>query len=264
MRYLEVQFPYLLRQRDSVDKFVLAVQRAGDNERAWVRRMEREHPGKFEVVEVRRPHQDSASVSPLLREKFNDEDTLYVKLDDDIVFIEDGTLDAMFRYKEDHPECAIVYPNIINNTVTSYLHQHRFVFDRNRGTCSWSSWCGTSWKGEHFAEHVHRTFLRDAFAGNLDAYRFPPFPLLDYQRMSIGAICYSGAQLRKILGRLSDDCEVEMAVILPKAFDHPPVVLGEKIVSHFSYHTQDGHLGRTDVLEQYRRLAQEYGKNDPH
>ena len=46
-----------------------------------------------------------------------------------------------------------------------------------------------------------------------------------------------------------------MAAVLPTKLDRPGKVLGDLLLSHFSFYTQEHRLLQTDILEDYYRLA---------
>ncbi|KAI9804615.1 MAG: hypothetical protein M1833_006689 [Piccolia ochrophora] len=49
-------------------------------------------------------------------------DTLYIKIDDDVVFLEDTTLPIVAQKLADHPEYFAVSANVINNPALSWIH----------------------------------------------------------------------------------------------------------------------------------------------
>ncbi|KGQ12586.1 hypothetical protein BBAD15_g1665 [Beauveria bassiana D1-5] len=51
-----------------------------------------------------------------------DDDTLYIKIDDDVVFIDDDTILSMICTKLTHPEYYIVSANVVNQPMISWLH----------------------------------------------------------------------------------------------------------------------------------------------
>jgi hypothetical protein len=55
--------------------------------------------------------------------------TLYVKIDDDIVFIEDTAIPTMVSTKLNNPELYVVSANIINQPSLSWVHQHLGVIN---------------------------------------------------------------------------------------------------------------------------------------
>lgn len=50
-----------------------------------------------------------------------EEDHVYLKLDDDIIWIENGGIDRVFEFRESHPEYLLVSPRVINNNIGGYL-----------------------------------------------------------------------------------------------------------------------------------------------
>jgi len=51
--------------------------------------------------------------------------TLYVKIDDDIVYIAKNTIRSLIRTKLSHPEYVVVSANVINSPLISWLHYHQ-------------------------------------------------------------------------------------------------------------------------------------------
>ena len=49
---------------------------------------------------------------------------MYIKIDDDIIFIDDSTIKQMVDAKTAHPELLLISANIINNPAMSWVHYH--------------------------------------------------------------------------------------------------------------------------------------------
>jgi hypothetical protein len=49
---------------------------------------------------------------------------MYIKIDDDIVYIEDSTIPAIVRRKLEHPNALLVGANAMNEAVLAWIHQH--------------------------------------------------------------------------------------------------------------------------------------------
>ncbi|KAK5047167.1 hypothetical protein LTR84_007110 [Exophiala bonariae] len=50
--------------------------------------------------------------------------TLYVKIDDDLLFMEDNAIQSIVQRKVDNPECVMVSANVINSPAASWVTQH--------------------------------------------------------------------------------------------------------------------------------------------
>ncbi|KAK5940386.1 hypothetical protein PMZ80_007806 [Knufia obscura] len=51
-------------------------------------------------------------------------DTIYVKIDDDVVFMEDHTIPAIVKRLDDNPQYSIVSANVMNQPALSWVHYH--------------------------------------------------------------------------------------------------------------------------------------------
>ncbi|RGP76124.1 hypothetical protein FSPOR_370 [Fusarium sporotrichioides] len=51
-----------------------------------------------------------------------EDDVMYVKIDDDIVFMEDSVIPSIVKKKVDHPEYYIVSANVVNQPLLSWVH----------------------------------------------------------------------------------------------------------------------------------------------
>lgn len=52
------------------------------------------------------------------------QDILYIKIDDDIVFIAEDAIQTMIEYKLNHPETLVISGNCVNNPAWSWVHGH--------------------------------------------------------------------------------------------------------------------------------------------
>lgn len=89
-------------------------------------------------------------------------DTYYVKMDDDIVFMEDNAIQSIIRRKIDKPEYLVVSANMLNHPALSWVHYHLdtarpylpelqkpvdFVDDDRRFMVDWRPSTLPSWEG---------------------------------------------------------------------------------------------------------------------
>ena len=118
--------------------------------------------------------------------------------------------------------------------------------------------CPYAWAYASFPEALHPVFVEAARSGRLDVFRVPDREVRS-GRFSINAIGFFGAD-KLALGELfmPADCEAEeewLSAVLPIKTNRPGKVLGDLLVSHFSFYTQERRLLQTDILEDYYSLA---------
>lgn len=185
-------------------------------------------------------------------------DCVYVRLDDDIVYVAPGFFDAIIGFRLANPSPFLVYGNIVNNAIVSHLHQRngRFVYKRLGGyLCSDQS----GWNDPIYAEVVHRAFLDDVRRGQLALWKssFTEWHCLDYERVSINCISWLGSTFAAFKGAVGQDEEQWLSVVKPRELGAHNVIFGGAIVAHFAFYTQRRHMDDTDILDQYRALTQE-------
>jgi hypothetical protein len=184
-RYLEVLLPNLLAQRPLVDEYQLWLNcydertgRESIEDLEYCQDVKDRHPDFVTLIPPkpkeagRNPHMArSRTIHHFFRDCTNPR-TIYVRFDDDIVFIAPDALRELMAYRIGHPSHFLVFANIINNAVTSHLHQRMGALDDRAGIATYACMCATAWRNPLFAEHVHRTFLAAARENALEKYRF--------------------------------------------------------------------------------------------
>lgn len=61
-------------------------------------------------------------------EAVSDRDAIYVKIDDDVVFIEDTTIHSVVSRLLDNPQYFAVSANVVNNPALSWVHNRLGVY----------------------------------------------------------------------------------------------------------------------------------------
>ena len=172
----------------------------------------------------------------------DDPNAVYVRFDDDVIVLD--SIDA-FRsfldFRIDRPEHPIVYANILNNAISTWIHQR---FGNLPGCTGYECMDRVAWGCPNFAKTLH-----DAILGTpLERFRFDGiWKFLNRERVSI--ICVSW------LGRLhvpsEGDEEHHVSCVLPK--DVPNCMFGGYCVVHFAFCTQREELERAGYLDAYIR-----------
>ena len=261
-RNLEILFPYIFRDRHLLDEVQLWINTNDPDDLRYIHYISSqlpnflkciEHPDVINGIRQINPRNIGASVSKFFV-NCTDVNTIYIKCDDDICFIEEGAIKGLIDFRKKNPIPLIIYPNCVNNSIMSYLHQRMGCISYKYGACNWTSGDKVSWGNPKTAEEIHNKFLQNCEDGSLDIYKFKRWELLDYPKVSIGFIVFFGEDLAPIGGRIQYDEEF-LSVILPEALNRPNVIYGEKLVSHFAYIMQREYLeNSTNLLDTYKRL----------
>ena len=185
-----------------------------------------------------------------------DPGTIYVRFDDDVVYLAPGYFESLLRFRIDNPQYLLVFGNIWNNAIISWIQQDLGHIDREHGVVGSPNCMDLiGWASSDFAEHIHRLLLAHIGAGTTDALLFDRYELADAHRFSISNFAFFGADCVEWGGPTPEDEEVFLTENYPRNTGKLNAICGLALVSHFSFFTQREHLLTTDILEQYRAIG---------
>lgn len=187
----------------------------------------------------------------------DDKEALYLRLDDDIVFTEPGFFEKFkARVLAARGEALWFSPLVVNNAVCSALIQNLSKV-RVEGTITMQAMDPFSWAHASFPIAMHPVLIEAARRGRLGDFHVPDREVR-LGRFSINAIAFFGDEIAALgdLFQPPDQNEEEWySAVLPAKLNRPGKILGDLLVSHFSFYTQEQALLETDILEDYYRLA---------
>ena len=187
-----------------------------------------------------------------------DPDALYLRLDDDIVYIEDGFFPRFIeRAMAERGKPIWFAPLIVNNAVCSTLLQSLSnVIIEGPITCQ--AMCPHSWEHAEFPMALHPVLIEAARSGRLGDFRVPDREIR-LSRFSINAIGFFGSDIVALGDQFCPpgctDDEEWISAVLPARLNRPAKILGDLLVAHLSFFTQERRLLQTDILEAYYELA---------
>lgn len=188
----------------------------------------------------------------------DDPDAFYLRLDDDIVYVEDG----LFRHMLDRATAARgsaiwFAPLIVNNAICGSLIKNLSKVSIE-GPVSCQAMCPYAWAHADFPIALHPVFIEAVRTGRVSDFHVPDREIRA-SRFSINAIGFFGAEKLALgddfMPPGSQNEEEWLSAILPLRLNGCGKVLGDMTVAHFSYYTQERRLLQTDILERYYALA---------
>lgn len=233
------------------------------------------HPGVYAKHVVKPVNKDYREMYGSVQD-----DRLYVKMDDDIVFIQDGAIEELL---EEHlaRRYLFVSANVVNHPILTAVHNRmgatlpfhppaRMWRDNGRdwelhaqpdaldstfmGRAQPVPFSKCTWKDWHCAAIAHYSFLHRWQHQQLAAYNFRlwDFDTLTYERWSINFMVFNGSDLPQSMPK---DDEAAISQKIPKAWQYHTAAVGAALVVHFSYLPQDTLINRTNLLVHYEHLA---------
>jgi hypothetical protein len=260
-RYLELLIPNILKQ-DGWDELKIWINTTNPQDLNYIERL----PNLDKRISLCRPPLYPPNGNRTIGQFFKDcisPDTVYIRFDDDICFIEPGLIKKLAKFRADDPEPFLVSPIVINNAIISYIFQ---VLGKLSFPKLLTANCldDTAWKNPAFAEQLHRLFLAVLAENNLGHFKFSSRPIA-INRFSINCISWLGSEFQKFEGIVPYGADEEefLSVTKPTQLGRFNYIFGEGVVSHFSFFTQREHLDQTDILAMYKDLLQKQN-SAPH
>lgn len=250
-RYMRHLVPQVLAS-PAIERYDLWVNTTDPGDVAFLEELGRRCPQVRLVPQPEGRVCGNASINAFFRQT-TDADTIYVRVDDDLLWMEPGFIEKIVSFRRTHPNYFLVSPLVVNNALCTHILQAcgKLRYPEYLPACSSGE---TAWKDGRFAEKVHRWFLRKLADGTWDKLRCGPKPI-SLNRFSINAICWFGGAFRAFGGNVTGDDEEFLSVTRPNEAGLCNCFDGSTIVSHFAFHPQRDHLDRTDVLEQYGKAV---------
>jgi hypothetical protein len=201
-----------------------------------------------------------------------DENTIYIRFDDDIVYIDDLFFKNMLDFRIDNPSYLCVMANIWNNAITSYIAQQNGVIDTKHGEVK-EKFCMdvVGWKSGKFAVYIHNILLEKIKKNKTSDLFFEKSDLADVRRFSISCFSFFGREFKRLFNGevvLPDsfansgpynplDEEMFLTEFAPMEYGLRNTICGSALVSHYTFAFQRKEVNATNILEQYKKISQE-------
>ncbi len=253
---MEILFRYLLKERDLIDEYRIWVNTKNPEDLAFFDSLEKDYPG-FVSLDKRwknEPRYGEALNIGKFFDRCTDDDTVYVRLDDDVVWLSKDFIRNLVEFRINNPEPFLVYPTIINNAICDHILQSQGYYgDLPRFT--YHCMDNVAWKNSHVCELKHREMLEHISRGEKIAKQEEKWVLKDYERVSINCISWLGETFSKFQGVVGLDEENWLSSEKSKELGTPNVITGDCECSHFAFYKQREHMDKTDILKIYDELS---------
>lgn len=253
-RYMQYLIPYIVSS-DIVDRYDIWVNTHNGADIEFFKQV----AAKFPVVNlVWQPDgvvNGNASINAFYKDCI-ETDTIYFKLDDDIIWMEPRLIEKMVAFRIDNPQYFLVTPLVINNSLSTYLLEMdgKIKLDNYYNA---SAGHPVLWRSGIFAQELHEWFL----SRYLKTGRWEELHLgkkeMGMTRFSINAVLWFGEEMRKFGGIVPGDDEEFLSCIYPTRQGVSNAWNGDAIVAHFAFFTQREQLDKVNILEKYGKICYE-------
>ena len=179
-----------------------------------------------------------------------DEDTIYFKLDDDIIWMEPDLIQKMVAFRVSNPQYFLVSPMVINNALCTYILQVNNLLYLREYCCCAAIHPVFSLNGK-FAVELHKWFLDRWLTSQKYENLHSGKHEFSMTRFSINAILWFGTDMKKFNGIVTGDDEEFLSCLYPTSKGMSNCINGDILAAHFAFFTQRAEVDRAHILEQY-------------
>lgn len=189
-----------------------------------------------------------------------DPGTIYLRFDDDIVYVHPDAIPNMVDAKVNQPGTLACFPIIWNNAICSWHLQARGVIPREYGVVK-DAYCmdPIGWADPGFATRIHNLLLGWIEEGTPEkAFMYQDVQLAPRQQFSVSCFAVDGEDYAALdpPGALNyGEEEHWLTVHHAENVGKTNVILGNALVSHLTFYPQRVILRNTNILDRYRRIA---------
>lgn len=259
-KYMEILFSYILKEANFIDELQIWMNTRNLEDIHYCQSL----ATKYDFIKLkhnadRHPKKGTNLAIYTFFTDCIDSDSIYIRLDDDIVWLENNFIEKLYYFRLHNPQYFLIYPNIINNAMLDHIRWRFGCFENNdilsRYCFGYKCMDNDGWKNAKTAYLRHKQFITDVKNNNIAYYKFFKWILFYYERVSINCISWFGDEFKKFNGQVGNDEEQWLSSDHPKNISKPNCIYGDIICSHFSFFTQRDVLDNTDILEQYKQLS---------
>lgn len=247
-RYMQYLVPFILSS-DIVDRYDIWINTHNGADIEFFKRIAKKYP---QVNLCWQPDGivDGISSINAFYKSCIEEDAIYFKLDDDIVWMEPDAIKKMVDFRIDNPQYFLVTPLVINNSLSTYLLQVRNKIILKEYCNSYSGHY-ILWESGTFASDLHKWFINHYLNNGEYKKLYLGKQEMGMTRFSINSILWFGKEMKKINGIIPGDDEEFLSCIYPTMYNLSNCWNGDAIMSHFAFFTQREKLDAEGILDMY-------------
>lgn len=255
-RYMEILLSHMLKQKNIIDEYRIWVNTNNSEDLNWFKELKIQHKDFVTLEYLPLDVITTGEVNLTIYKFFEntiDENTIYIRLDDDIVWTENNFVENLVKFRIDNPDYFLIFGNIINNAVIDHIHQKQGIpyskYIENQCLSK------TGWESSTICEEKHINFINNLNNNNIEKYKFDRYETIG-QRISINAICWFGKDFKEFSGIVDKNEEPWLSEIAPSQRNKKICVCGNALCVHYAFWVQREYMDKTDILQKYKTISE--------
>lgn len=242
--YQSLLLRYIKKNFHIIDEYRIWLNTKKESDVLWLKSL----PNNFSKIKLDcRKKVNSIKTIGQYFDKCTENDTIYIRLDDDIIYLHENFFENLIKFRIENPEYFLISTNIINN-YHCFQIQKRLGLIKNIENIT----------NPKNAEKLHNFFIKILKRDCAEELYFEKQIAKKYERININSICWFGSDMSKVYKMIGNDEEANLNNLIPKKLNKYNCVCGNALSSHFSFYKQIDYLKKTNILNKYKNIKIKY------
>lgn len=251
---MSILFPRI--KSDVLDEVLIGVNTRNKDDIAFIDSyLEKDH--KFKKLIIPNNYIQTAEAYYYMFSLLTDEDTIYIKLDDDLIWFSDNFFEELVNFRIEHSEYYTIYPFVLNNPLCNYLGK---FFDEKKFKNK-NDYMRKTWENPVYSGLLLKSFGEKQLKfPNIENYEFDKSDTFSnpYICPSINCICFFGkdcknmnwsAEMRRYGG---DEGFITVGIFNRFGNIRKNIVYTGCKCIHYAFYTQREFLNKLNILDLYK------------
>lgn len=263
-RYIELLHPYLLQNKDVIDKHIFWVNTNNTYDISYALSLSMKYSSFFEVANVNNISEYNNKYDNGFFMANNEEKTIYIKIADDTCWIHPEAITRLVRYCIRNPHFYMVYPYVFNAGKLTMFQQiigdlpldlfPQVLYKHRDYTIPFELFTS------EVSEQIHNNLLgkiAQKTVGNLMGI-IQQYIVYNYEFIPTHAVCWNGNKTKEVKSGCNYQLINFLSELEPKSRGEHNVICGDALMAHFAYNDHEDDLyNKTDIYAKYKELSQQ-------
>jgi hypothetical protein len=284
---LQCLFPLIVKYKKYIHEYRLYVITKIKEDIDYMQKFYEENKDFVNIIYTDLDKYDREEIWGNLWSELLNDDTVYIRLDDDIVYIDESLFTDFVDYRIKNRNAPLLFPVIINNPYISWVLQENNVIQTKLKSSIGTTWkyaidrvkqyiymnkhrkirigdiipdnqilCPVAWGNLEYCYDLHSQFI-DAVHNNISKFYIDNKILTTPEYICINACSWIGSDMKQIINNYGNIYYEEpwLTIYLPIWSSKYNELYGKCVVSHYAYYKQrELGLDKTDILEKYKNI----------
>jgi hypothetical protein len=256
-KYIELLFPYILQNKRIIDKHIFWVNTKNQDDINYVEDLVSKYPKIF-AIEYGVKNKGKKFVNDLYL-NCNDIKTIYIKINDDICWINSDAILNLLEFRINNPNFFLIYPIVMNTGINVGLYQamgHIPIYLTGEWPWDYRHNFDLSKFDGITGQILHEVLLKKIQKKQLNDLVIERYVLSDYECVPEHCVCWFGKDFLYLNEKKSLYEPNFLSQIESESRNKYSCLCGSSLMSHFSYSSQEEYLlEQTFLYNEYKKLS---------